>query len=657
MTNSALSERVERYVQRFDEALARLTEAKPLVKATYQTPVFQAADELFTCREGIAALAERAPGFDAAGVFSGGGWADPARLQPPLIRGSLEAGGVFPVVEGLSELRLLALAEGRAAHPRITAEEARAMLEEGFALNLDLLFPQHTEATREQRKGTWLDKAERLFGYIGEELGLANLGEVLRAEIDAVCAQRPINTATVRRIISMLGRVPGSQADDLGMSRYIDAVFGVTELARQNEALADYREALAEQSVEELAAEAEGFGSSLRDTGLVSRHHAVLLRALRKRTPELLAPALGLNPSGEAELEEQREFAHQLLKMALLPATCQAIYGFAQVLERSLLSRPAVAAGLRRLVDLDLSASARKALLSQRAPHEGVTANQILVAGALSVLGQPLGVGQGRNPTCQAARGISLWSQHAPAQLLELVASAARDDLIEMRFEDAVLRSDRLGGGLARTIDPDLDPVSLVLTMHLDRLYDEMMRRVALRAEDGHKWANPGLYGRWVSHGFASLLDKLTGVVTDYEDFVRRFYATHHPSFNDGYELIYPNPVGIFVTNAHADLLGLHAVSIQRILEDPEGTLRVYFFNPNNEGRQDWGQGVRPSIQGKGELEGESSLPFDHFTSRLYAFHYNPYEEGDAFAVPQSTVDSIQTLARESWGKSYTWDR
>ncbi|HBP21340.1 MAG TPA: hypothetical protein DEA08_26570, partial [Planctomycetes bacterium] len=92
MTNSTLSERVERYTQRFDEAIARLTKAKPLVKATYQTPVFQAADELFCSREGIAALAERAPGFDEAGVFSGGGWADPARLQPPLIRGSLEAG-------------------------------------------------------------------------------------------------------------------------------------------------------------------------------------------------------------------------------------------------------------------------------------------------------------------------------------------------------------------------------------------------------------------------------------------------------------------------------------------------------------------------------------------------------------------------------------
>ena len=143
--------------------------------------------------------------------------------------------------------------------------------------------------------------------------------------------------------------------------------------------------------------------------------------------------------------------------------------------------------------------------------------------------------------------------------------------------------------------------------------------------------------------------------MTHFEDFVRRFYATHHPAFNDGHELIYPNPVGLFVTNTHADLLGLHAVSLQRIKEDGDGVLRAYFFNPNNEGRQDWGQGIKPSIQGHGELEGESSLPFLEFVSRLYAFHFNPYEEGDAFAVPQGTVEQVTELARTSWGKAYTW--
>ena len=143
--------------------------------------------------------------------------------------------------------------------------------------------------------------------------------------------------------------------------------------------------------------------------------------------------------------------------------------------------------------------------------------------------------------------------------------------------------------------------------------------------------------------------------MSDYPDFVRRFYATHHPSYNEGHPLMFPNPVGIVVTNGHGDYLGPHAVTIQRIADGPQGAPRVYFYNPNNEGRQDWGRGVTPTVQGNGELEGESSLPFHQFVSRLYAFHYNPYEEGDAYAVPDGTVGEIEAAARGTWGRTFAW--
>jgi hypothetical protein len=264
-------------------------------------------------------------------------------------------------------------------------------------------------------------------------------------------------------------------------------------------------------------------------------------------------------------------------------------------------------------------------------------------------------VGQGHNPTCQAARGIALWSRYAPGYLLELVLSAARDGLVEMPFEGQALRSDELPP-MPALIHDDLDPVSVVLVPHLDRLYAEMLRRVALRPEDGHKWVNPAFYGRWVSTGFASVFaDRAQTTVSDYEDFVRRFYASHHPAYNDGHPLMYHNPVGMCITNGHGDHLGPHALSIQRVNEDPKGTLRVYFFNPNNEGRQDWGRGVRPSIHNHGELEGESSLPFHQFASRMYAFHYNPYEEGDGYAVPDETVAEVEREARATWGRAFRW--
>ena len=83
--------------------------------------------------------------------------------------------------------------------------------------------------------------------------------------------------------------------------------------------------------------------------------------------------------------------------------------------------------------------------------------------------------------------------------------------------------------------------------------------------------------------------------------------------------------------------------------------MRIYFFNPNNEGRQEWGQGVSPTVSGHGERQGESSLPFDQFLSRLYAFHYDPMEEGDAYAVPAELVETVSRQAAESWGRACTW--
>jgi hypothetical protein len=143
--------------------------------------------------------------------------------------------------------------------------------------------------------------------------------------------------------------------------------------------------------------------------------------------------------------------------------------------------------------------------------------------------------------------------------------------------------------------------------------------------------------------------------VSDPDSFVRRFFATHHPEYNGGHRLMYPNPVGLIVTNHAGKYLGPHAVSIQRVDLDPDGVMRVYFYNPNNDGRQDWGHGVVVTVAGHGEAPGESSLPFGDFAARLYAFHYNPFEQGDLEAVDDSVVRAIVDEARESWGRRFTW--
>ena len=104
-------------------------------------------------------------------------------------------------------------------------------------------------------------------------------------------------------------------------------------------------------------------------------------------------------------------------------------------------------------------------------------------------------------------------------------------------------------------------------------------------------------------------------------------------------------------------MIGFHAVSLLRVRKDDSGQMRAYFLNPNNEGRQDWGQGIKPAVMGHGEKHGESSLPFDQFASRIYAFHYNTLEAKDHLnEVPKSTVAKVKKLAKESWGQSYSWN-
>jgi hypothetical protein len=654
---------IERLTSKLDLALGELGKAKPFAKSTYQTDVFQIAETLMQSDEGMQALYERAHTFDDIGVFDGGPWADPKRLQAPLVAGSLKAGGVYPVVESLSELRMLAIAKGRRISPdnenaHLEQHDAVDFLNEAMALNLEFVFPTDTEEDRIMA-GPHRESSIRLFALLAEELGLDALHEEVVAEIEQISAQRPIVTSRLRSMIQRAATIPpeASNAEvEAKLQPYAEAVSGSSRLSQRHEALTDYRQILRDCTAEELEVEARSFADAMQKTGLTCPHHAVLLRHLRAKAPELLQLALGLGELGTAELAANRELAFRLIKVGILPATAQAIYGLARVLEFGLLSRQEVAAGLTRLIDLDLQSEVRRKLLAQRRTRDGVRANSILLAGAISVFGQPLGVGQGLNPTCQAARAISLWAQHAHGYLLEMLISAARDGFVQMSFEGEELRSDKLVGGLATRLDLDLDPVSIVLTPHLDVLYDAMMKRVVLRAEDGHKWVNPALYGRWVPSGFASIFaDRPQTTVADYDEFVRRFYATHHPAYNEGHPLMYPNPVGILVTNGHGDYLGPHAISLQRVEEDPHGVLRVYFYNPNNEGRQDWGGGIEPTVRENGEREGESSLPFHHFVARLYAFHYNPYEEGDAYAVPPDEVREIEAAARSSWGRAFRW--
>ncbi|MGA9289232.1 MAG: hypothetical protein WBV93_12910, partial [Anaerobacillus sp.] len=567
--------------------------------------------------------------------------------------------GNYSIFEVLSELRMLAIAKNEYKHPDVSADEARNFLNKIMALNLHLIFPPETEEarinqTQEQNRGILL------FQFLAEQLSLGALSATFVNEIDRLTAQRPI---MVKRIKEMIGYAENLlSSDDLDpkgrtdIERYLNSVSTPTELSKTHVDFASYKDSFNALSDMEKELEAERFADVMRETGLVAPVHASLARYFAEEdATQLLVLTLGLTEKGEANLNEHFTLVKELILLAIYPATAQSLYGLARMLERGVLSSPPVIPGLERIIEIEMLSEVQKDLMDSRNNPDDLTPVGILLSGILSVLGQPLGIGQGMNPTCQSARGISLWSQHDPGFLLELVARACRDGEVDISFEGAEINSSLIVGGLAPDLHKELDAVSLILVPHLDRVYDEMMKRSALRGEDGHKFVNPEFYGQWISKEFSSVLNPVTGAVTDYDNFSRLFYATHHPDYNEGHQLIYPNPVGIFVTTANADLLGLHAISIQRIAADSTGETRVYFYNPNNDSGQDWGQGIKSTVRNHGEEEGEASLPFDQFLSRVYAYHYNPNEMGDLSVIPNEIIDRVTTLAKESWGQKYQW--
>lgn len=659
-TEARQAELDPRQVESFERTLDALDQSRPFAKGMHQSRLLQYARKLLATDAGLAVLDRHAHRFGSAGVFAGSDWDDPHYLSTALVRSTLVGGGPTAVLECLSQLRLLALAEERVSDESVSPQQARGFLESVLALNLDLLFPQATEASRE-KSIPMQDEIRRLFGFLMDRLGAHGILSSLAKEAERVMLQRPIMLQHVEAILRAAERsLPADPAElddevEALARRYVGGLTGPTPLSRRHREPADYLVALKELDAAGLEAEAHRFAESMRLTGLVAPQHATLIRYLVEEFPELVPEALWLSTPGYASYEMHEELVHELIRVAVWPETARSVYGLHGVLQRGVLFFRPVAPGLRRLILLPIQEEVAARLQAASGLASPPSANALLLAGTLSVLGQPRGVDQGHNPTCQAARAISLWSQNDVGYLLELIACAARDDELIMHFEGSEIRSGELSFGLAAELHPELDPVSLVLTPHLDRIYMEMSRRTIGRGEDGHRWVNPELHGWWVHRGFAAAIDEGSGAIHRFDRFVREFYASYHPEFNGGRDLVYAQPCGVATTDHNGEFVGWHAVAIQRVSRDPQGRWRVYFFNPNREKEQNWGQGVETSIANNNELEGESSLPFEDFASRLYVFHFNQNEEGDPDAVPDQVVAGIREAVRTTWAAEREW--
>lgn len=642
------------------QATKGLASCGPLEKDIYKERILQFVRELEKAPEGLSYLLRLVPKITESGFFEGGGWERVDKLLPELVRGTFLAGALYPYIEILSNLRVLCIAKSKVSSQYLTKEEAETFLIEVLAHNMDILFDTVTEENRVYENQ--LRIARRFFSFLTESIDNDDLFEEYSKEVIALAHQRPIVTDHISALIEsgqeLVDKNPKlkEQTSYKALEPFFKSVLGPTPLSNECEHPLDYRKLIKKLTPAELEKEALNVGALLRETGLGNIWAVILIRHLVRHQPDMVALCLGLNESGQAHLNEHKEMVFNIIKMAIRPSTSHTLYGLTCFLERHLLSQSSVLNGFKKLVEVSVTETVATRLLKRRKYNDSITPNAFLISGLISVLGQPLGIGQGKNPTCQAARALSLWSQYNPGYLIDTLSTVARNDVVQINFEGNLLNSTDYLDVNSIGFDPDLDPVSLIITPHLDALYGETLRRCQLRGEDPHKWVNPALYGRMVNFGFESVLDLTQKYVRDFENFVRRFYSTHHPEYAEESSLVYANPVGIFITSSHGALIGLHAVSIQRVVYHPETEhVRVYFYNPNNEGRQNWGQGIKPTVHGNGERMGESSLPFEHFAARLYAYHYNPFEEGDGFAVPNSVVNEVIALAKSSWGTSYHW--
>ena len=640
--------------EKLQHAILQLSDATEFTKIQHQNTVLEIAGQLLQQENGIEKVYAFASQYDKAGLFEGTDWQSPEVLLPSLVQTTLESGNQpLIVLEVMSQLRLLAIANQELAKPGVPPEQARHFLTQVLALNLGIVFDLGNEVQRE-RLGSNKNLVTDLFSFHLDRIGIEDILGSLIDEIRRILSQRPILVDTVKSMVTQisiaLSQGKGGPGEiGIGADRLVSALFGPTQGCQDDPGVDGYQVRLSSMDEGLLQQEAYGFARSMHDVGLVSDYHAVFLCWLIDNDKANIIPdALGLSSTGLDAFRSYQELIITLIKEAVFVQTAQCIYGLAMFIERGILYSPPIAPSLWQQMRLALSKQSKELLYIRFG--DTLNPKAYLLSATISLLGQPLGIGQGNNPTCQSARAISMWSYSQPDYLLYLIAQVSCTDSIAMHFEGQKIISSQLPHGLISSSVLDTGAVSVLLVPHLDRIYNQMGRLCAHRGEDPHKWINPEFHGWWVGREFLIAVDITTGKLKEYEKFLKQFFNSYHPLYNGNQPIIHPQPAGLAITDSNSVFVGWHAITLIRVALDQEKTMRVYFYNPNNDSGQNWGNGVVVSTQGFGERFGEASLPFDQMLSRLYIFHDdNSYIEG--IDAPNEEIDKVKQMAYESWAK------
>ncbi|MCR9205087.1 MAG: hypothetical protein NXH75_10945, partial [Halobacteriovoraceae bacterium] len=288
-----------------------LADAPPLGKDLVKEKLLQFVRELAKQENGLSSLYQMTPKIVEAGFFTGGGWEREDKLLPELVRGSFVAGGLYPYIEIISELRILCIANNRISSQYLSQDEAKTFLTEMMALNLDILFDTVTEENRVYAQQFKI--ARGLLSYLTDSLDIEDLFDEYSSEVLELAFQRPIITDHITALIES-GRELVEKSESLkerqsyrDLELFFKSVFGPTPHALEVEHPLDYRKLVKTLDPSELEKEALNFGVLLKETGIGNIYGVILLRNLVKKAPELVPMCLGLNDSGKAHFNEHKE--------------------------------------------------------------------------------------------------------------------------------------------------------------------------------------------------------------------------------------------------------------------------------------------------------------------------------------------------------------
>jgi len=120
MNHTADTQNPASLTEQFDVAIAGLVGATGDERKQMKTRALECAAAILALDGGPPALHQRVATFEAAGLFAGSDWGQPSILQPALAVRSLRQGdAATTAIEALSELRLLAVANGEYFHAGI----------------------------------------------------------------------------------------------------------------------------------------------------------------------------------------------------------------------------------------------------------------------------------------------------------------------------------------------------------------------------------------------------------------------------------------------------------------------------------------------------------------------------------------------------------